>query len=488
MSHHMIDRWPTDPQLEAALRRLDKQVSPDPAFAERLYDLLDRRARQRPRGRLNLLAAAALLVALGGATVIGIGGLRNDDQAVVVPPLTPKPNPTQDDQAPPSPLLQGGSLLHTGSERISATLLDDGRVLIQTPRANFGSPTVTGELFDPARGGSETTGALLHARYAATATLLADGRVLFVGGFGGFAYPSTAVDVAEVWDPATGTFEEAGVSADARVGHTATLLQDGRVLVAGGLGPTGDLASAEIWDPATQTFSRTGSLAAARGSATATLLSDGRVAIAGGRGTTSATMSVETWDPTSGTFTTAGELVEPRVVHTATLLPDGRVLVVGGYAGNGFGTSTDDRGRQILVDASGRRIVDPDVLAEIAAGFVATAEIWDPATGVSTATGPLSTGRFQHTATLLSDGRVAVLGGQGFEVDEGALAPMALSSVEIWDPSTGAFSAARQLQRPRMAHAALLGPGDQVLVIGGDVDLAAPSESNVEVWTPDVTR
>jgi hypothetical protein len=125
----------------------------------------------------------------------------------------------------------------------------------------------------------------------------------------------------------------------ARTGHTATLLPDGRVLiVGGGDGRRSAVASAELWDPASETFEATGSLGHSRSGHTATLLPDGRVLIAGGgvpvrnRFTCPEVCiaSAEVWDPTLGSFTSTGSLNEARMNHTATLLPDGRVLMVAG--------------------------------------------------------------------------------------------------------------------------------------------------------------
>ena len=141
--------------------------------------------------------------------------------------------------------------------------------------------------------------------------------------------PPPPSHLSEVWDPATGTFSPAGSLTEARSIHTATLLTDGRVLLVGGWG-TGPLASAEVWDPATGTFSATGSLAEDRGGHGATLLADGRVLAVGGDGSAGSLASAEVWDPATGTFSATGSLTEARSNHTATLLPDGRVLVVGG--------------------------------------------------------------------------------------------------------------------------------------------------------------
>ena len=149
-----------------------------------------------------------------------------------------------------------------------------------------------------------------------TATLLADGRVLITGGND---TDDHAVASAELYDPTTGTFSPTGSMATARGFHTATLLADGRVLIAGG-DPAGWVAdrpdaSAEIYDPTTGTFSPTGSMATTRGFHTATLLADGRVLIAGGENGAGSLASAELYDPTTGTFSPTGSMSTPRALH-----------------------------------------------------------------------------------------------------------------------------------------------------------------------------
>jgi hypothetical protein len=164
--------------------------------------------------------------------------------------------------------------------------------------------------------------------------------------------------------------------------HTATLLTDGRVLIAGGFTiPTTMFAnlvtSTETYDSHTGVFSATGPLKIGRDFPTATLLPDGRVLLAGG----ATDKSAESYDSTAGTFATAGTMTASRNEHTASLLPSGRVLLAGGY---------DDGHRQL-----------------------ASAELFDPASGAFTATASLATARSGHTATLLQDGRVLLAGGIG---------------------------------------------------------------------------
>jgi hypothetical protein len=168
-------------------------------------------------------------------------------------------------------------------------------------------------------------GPLAGAREAHTATLLADGKVLVVGGSRGSLYlPS-----AEVYNPATGTWTTNLPMSTGRAWHTATLLLNGKVLIAGGNGtaPSG----AELFAPATETWTTTGAMNDLRSLHTATLLPSGKVLVAGGwNGYGGIVATAELYDPVSGTWTRTGTLSTAREVHTATLLPDGGVLVAGG--------------------------------------------------------------------------------------------------------------------------------------------------------------
>ncbi len=214
-----------------------------------------------------------------------------------------------------------------------ATLLPDGRVLISA-----GAFTSSAELFDPASGTFALTGSMTTTRVVGTtATLLPDGSVLITGG----AVPSgsfqLAVASAEVYDPTTGTFSPTGSMSTRRAAQSATLLADGRVLIVGGHKfnfANSAQSSAEIYDPTTGSFSATGSMAVARERHTATLLAAGTVLITGGYTTSGFPVaSAELYNPVTGTFSTVGSLAVTRGDHTATRLSDGTVLVVGGFSG-----------------------------------------------------------------------------------------------------------------------------------------------------------
>ena len=273
----------------------------------------------------------------------------------------------------------------------TATLLLDGRVLMtgdytRTTTGNFTVPVYSNlaELFDPATGTFRPTGSMVRAQGGATATRLQDGRTLIVGGIGfsnnGGQPAAMKFTTAELYDPATGQFSLTGSMGVGRADQTATLLDDGEVLIAGGDDLSGALATAELYDPKAGTFRPTGAMTTARARATATLLSDGRVLVIGGMGATDLG-SAELYDPGTGKFSPTGSMSTLRsaYTYTATLLRDGDVLIAGGQ---GEGTAS-----------------------------LATAELYDPATGTFGPPGSMATSRGGHTATLLSDGRVLIAGG-----------------------------------------------------------------------------
>jgi acetyl-CoA carboxylase carboxyltransferase component len=274
------------------------------------------------------------------------------------------------------------------------------------------------------RGTFSPTGSMVAERESHIATLLTDGRVLIAGGWNGSDYFASA----ELYDPKTGAFSSTGSMATIREGDTATLLSDGRVLIAGGRNGSAAVASAELYDPATGAFSSIGSMATSRAGPTATLLSDGRVLIAGGwngsdRGDVA---SAELYDPKTGAFSSTGSMATSREEHTATLLSDGRVLIAGGWNGS---------------------------------AAVASAELYDPKTGAFSSTGSMATIRHSHTATLLSDGRVLIAGGWNGSA--------AVASAELYDLKTGAFSSTGSMATSRVQHTATLLSDGRVLIAGG---------------------
>ena len=261
------------------------------------------------------------------------------------------------------------------------------------------------------------TGSMSESRGVHTATLLNNGKVLIAGGEQDAA--TVFLASAELYDPTTRSFSPTGNLDTARWAHTATRLNDGKVLIAGGENKNGTLTDAELYDPSTGTFSPTGDLNTPRSFHTATLLNNGMVLIAGG---CCYVASAELYDPTTGTFSPTGSLNVGREYSTATLLKDGKALLVGGNAGQ---------------------------------GDLASAELYDPTTGTFTTTGSLSSGERYQAATLLSDGTVLITGGIDF--------PMV---AELYNPTTGTFAVMGPLMARWLHSSTLLGDGT-VLVAGG---------------------
>jgi hypothetical protein len=361
------------------------------------------------RSRLVLaMALVLLLVALLVAAILGVGR----------PPVV-------DLSASP----YGPYGLYRGSDAsANAAALPDGRVLIVSGAwQGMGIAVARADIWDP-EFGTVPADPTLTARINPTVTLLLDGGVLVIGGFGGpFQYPSTALASAELWDPVTGEFRYAASMAEARVGHTATLLPDGRVLVIGGTGPRGVIAAAELWDPETRRFTEAGSLTLGRSGHASVLVTGGQVLIAGGRDAEGAGVGlVEIWEPSTNRFIGQNRYVDNPPDVTATRLLDGRVLIAGAFiVPEGF------RGVSVKSYPSG------------GPGF--SFELSQPREG--------------HAATLLADGGVLITGGGPAGTGEG------LPSAELWEVGTGSFRDVPPMLRAAARHATFLLPDGRVLVV-----------------------
>ena len=326
-----------------------------------------------------------------------------------------------------------------GREFHSANLVSGSRLLVAGGLRASG-PTATSEIFDSQARRWSHAASLSRARMAHAGVTLFGGNVLVAGGgtLSGSS-PAGYLASAEVYEPGADIWRSAGEMSVPRANHTATLLADGRVLVAGGLNSFGrGIAGAEIYNPVTNSWSSAGAMREARYHHTATILPNRKVLVAGGHqltgdGSTVALSSAEVYDPARNSWAPAPRMGVPRDNHTATSLPGGRVLVVGG------GTRT--------------------------AGFEAGTEIYDPVANRWSRTARLREPRAFHATTLLGGGGVLAVGGLN---DCGALA-----SAEVFSPSSGRWVRTRSLRTPRGELSVTRFRDGQVLAAGGSTIVGA---------------
>jgi hypothetical protein len=300
----------------------------------------------------------------------------------------------------------------------TATLLPNGKVLITGGMERNGGFFATAELYDPDTGKFTPTGSMTTKRVGSKAILLRTGKVLIIGGSN---HEDGSLASAELYDPATGTFTATG-SMKGKGGGLVTLLADGRVLVVGGYN--------EIYDPSTGTFSLTGKIDLQQSSTATllTLLKNGKVLLTGSvtYPAESPLASAELYDPASGSFAGIGNMTKARAKQAATLLPDGRVLITGGIDRNGPQGRTasaeiyDPAKNSFVAIASmsvarfkhaDTAVVLPNGKVLIAGGGE-RAEVFDPATSTfNIVSGSLDEAWFFATATLLQSGKVLIVGG-----------------------------------------------------------------------------
>lgn len=327
----------------------------------------------------------------------------------------------------------------------SATVLADGRVLVIGGVDGARRPLRTAEVLDPATGARQDVAPALPLPASGhTATRLADGSVLVAGGTDASHRPTAA---AQVFDASSGRFVAVAPMSGPRRGHTATLLADGRVVIAGGENRWGALDSLEVYDPATRSFAlATAALSAARLDHTATLLDDGSVLLAGGSDGTRALTAADVYEPGDGSVTPVWPLTTPRARASAALLPDGSVLVAGGHDG-------------------GRNDLD-------------TAEVYVPALAAFVPLpARMSVARSGHAGLALpGNGRVLIAGG----TSAGSL----VSTVEAYDPVTGAFVPVPPPATPRQRFGAdfVTAPGPGVMIATGGLDVGRRPLASAEAF------
>jgi WD40 repeat protein len=316
--------------------------------------------------------------------------------------------------------------MHDARANQTATVLQNGQVLVAGGRFRGNFQDNTAELYNPSTNTFGPTGNLITGRNSHAAALLPSGEVLIVGGEHEVGNSIQCISSAELYNPSTGAFSAAGNTQVAHCDTTAVLINTGNVLITDG-------KTAELYNPNTGTFSLTGSPNVIRGAYALALLENGNVLIAGGQGSSGAYLtSAEVYNPSTGKFTLTGSMNAQRTFFTLTSLPNGDVLAAGGQAG-----------------APNFTILN-------------SAELYSPTTGKFTATGSLNTARCAHAALLLPSGEVLIAAGVAASPRE------TTTSAELYNASTGSFGATGDLNDPREFHQLVLLQTGVPLVDGGN--------------------
>ncbi len=333
------------------------------------------------------------------------------------------------------------------------------------------------------------TSSLPSALTKHSATLLADGRVLVAGGSDSVGWTASAA----LYSPATRTWAPTASMSVKRYGHGATLLSSGKVLVTGGEISNVPTATTEQYDVTTGTWSAAASMSAARFRHTVTTLNDGRLFVTGGFDGTQGMTTTELYDPSSNTWTSGPSMSTRRFGHTATLLPDGRVLVAGGHTG-GQALATAELYDPVANTWSATGTMNsrhyghgaallPNGQVLVVSGLTpssvptAISELYNPATGTWTTTGSLTTARSEFTVAMLPSGRVLALGGTD---GSGAIT----STMESYNVATGTWTQAPTMGTARRNLSATVLPEGRILVVGGQQDTTIAPLSSAELFTP----
>jgi hypothetical protein len=365
------------------------------------------------------------------------------------------------------------------------TTLYDGRILITGGFNSSGLSIASAEIYDPVTKTFSATkgGAMSAARSAHRTSTVGDGKVLITGGFG----PSgAALATAELFDPVTEDFTGAGSLHHARARHAHSVLPTGEVLVSGGHSGIGVLSSTEIYNPDTNTFTVGAYLNEARQTHGSQLLPNGLVLISGGNSSTSGDWDVQTnflsstelYDPVAGSFTTADGAINATCNRCGFLLWTGKFLAAGGGTNEaelynplmpGTAETWEATGSMAAPRTSYLYNLLDDGRFLIIGGLdsagtpLASAELYDYATGTFTSTGSMSTPRQQHRSVLLYTGKVLVTGGR----PDATASPNVLNSAELYDPVSGTFAPTGNMLRYRRLHRSTPLPDGRILITGG---------------------
>ncbi|CAF1039681.1 unnamed protein product [Adineta steineri] len=315
----------------------------------------------------------------------------------------------------------------------TASVLANGHVLIAG--GDYGREMNDSELYDPLAGTWTTTGSMNNARFGHVASVLSNGKVLVIGGSRVGNNEMISLNSAELYNPSTETWTTTGNMHFTRVGHTSSILNNGKLLVIGGLGVSDgygpSLNTSELYDPSTEIWTipnNTGNTQR-RSMHTASVLTDGQVVVAGGWVSNDVTKSVVLYDPSSESWTPTSSLNNARYSHTASILKNGKVLVTGGMG-------------QIVLN---------------------TTELYDPSTRRWKTTGSLNNARYSHKASVLKNGKVLVTGGRSISNGDN----ISLNSTELYDPSTETWTVMAHMSTKRWDHTASVLLNEKVLVCGG---------------------
>lgn len=340
------------------------------------------------------------------------------------------------------------------TEKDALTLLPTGQVLAVA--GFYGSPRAECYLYDPAGGAWSGTSPLATERYDYSATLMPNGKVMVAGGYNYRVAGQYPQSVVEIYDTANGTWEAAPSLPAPRYQHSATLLPGGQVMVAGGANSI-VLNTSVVYDPAAALWTTSGNMQAPREWAfCATLMPNGKILVSGGQSMGGGFLfspSAEVYDIASGVWSMTGRMTWGRRAHNQVLLPNGRVLVVGGY---------EIRSTQ-------------------------TCELYDTATGQWTRTGDLHTARDTQASCLLPNGKVLTAGGVHSTYDD---PDEFLSSCELYNPDTGLWTMTGSMSQIRRDFELVPLPNGKIMAVGGK-DPAGVALAGCELydqatgqWTP----